>query len=576
MSESRLPSGTPGSSSLRYSATLLLLAAVATGNVEAQISPGELSSAHANLEGMSNCTSCHTLGKTIANANCLACHTELRTRIGAGTGLHATNGQRPCTDCHKEHHGKDFSLIRFDKRSFDHSTTGYRLEGKHVSLDCERCHTREHITAADVRANSALMSSKTFLGLSRSCTSCHRDVHAGQLSQDCLTCHSYEGWKPVKGFNHDRARFTLTGRHLQVECAKCHKRPGGPETPMQFAKMEFSRCSSCHADPHGGRFTQPCDQCHATSGWKEGAARNFNHASTRFPLAGKHATVRCEQCHAPSNGPNGTRGSQTFHIVKFSQCNDCHADPHKGQFTRNPATSTCASCHTEAGWKEGKAKSFDHSTTKFPLRGRHGTVPCARCHTGAPPDNPRSTAGRADIKRFAACTDCHQDPHGGQFAKRKDRGACESCHDERAFSPSLFSIAEHASTRFPLTGSHGAVPCGRCHGKNGNGGIGSVIFAWKSDIRCGDCHKNVHQETFTGVSPEGCATCHTVDGWKTMIFTHDRTAFALTGKHVNLRCALCHGPGVAQSGASAVRWRFKGTPARCVDCHPQEPTPAPK
>ncbi len=574
MSESRLHSDTPGYSSTRPLVTLLSLVIAAAGTAMAQISPGELSSAHANLEGMSNCTSCHTLGKTVANSNCLACHTELRARISAGTGLHATYGQRNCTDCHKEHHGRNFSLIRLDRRSFDHGATGYRLEGKHATLDCERCHSRDHITAPDVRKNAALMSSQTFLGLSRTCASCHRDVHAGQLSQDCLSCHVYDAWKPVKGFNHDRARFLLTGRHIQVECAKCHKRPGGPESPMQFTKMEFSRCNSCHADPHAGKFTQPCDQCHTTAGWGEGAAKNFNHASTGFPLVGKHATVRCEQCHAPSRTTGGNRVS--FHITKFSQCNDCHADPHKGQFTRNPATATCAACHTEAGWKEGKAKVFDHNTTKFPLRGKHAALACARCHNGAPADTLRGTVGRVDIRSFAACSGCHRDPHRGQFAGRKDRGACESCHDERAFSPSLYSVAEHATTRFPLSGSHGALPCARCHAAIGASGIGSVQFSWKGDPKCGDCHKDAHKETFTGVSTTGCVLCHATEDWKKLIFVHDRTAFPLTGKHVTLPCVACHGPGVAQAGASTTRWRFKGTPARCADCHPQQPAPAPK
>ena len=48
---------------------------------EAQISPGELSSAHSNLEGMSNCTKCHSLGSQIGNKECLNCHTEIKKLI---------------------------------------------------------------------------------------------------------------------------------------------------------------------------------------------------------------------------------------------------------------------------------------------------------------------------------------------------------------------------------------------------------------------------------------------------------------------------------------------------------------
>ena len=47
----------------------------------AQLSPGDLTTAHAKLEGMSNCTQCHDLGNKVTNARCLACHKELQSLI---------------------------------------------------------------------------------------------------------------------------------------------------------------------------------------------------------------------------------------------------------------------------------------------------------------------------------------------------------------------------------------------------------------------------------------------------------------------------------------------------------------
>jgi len=42
--------------------------------VYGQISPGDLSNAHKDLEGMSNCTKCHALGEKVENNKCLDCH----------------------------------------------------------------------------------------------------------------------------------------------------------------------------------------------------------------------------------------------------------------------------------------------------------------------------------------------------------------------------------------------------------------------------------------------------------------------------------------------------------------------
>jgi hypothetical protein len=102
---------------LRGSVFLLFLWA---GEAPAQLSPGELSDAHANLEGLTHCTACHTIGKTLSREKCLACHTDLRERVERGRGSHARYGGRTCVECHKEHHGRSFSIVHFDTEAFNH------------------------------------------------------------------------------------------------------------------------------------------------------------------------------------------------------------------------------------------------------------------------------------------------------------------------------------------------------------------------------------------------------------------------------------------------------------------------
>ncbi len=88
----------------------------------AQISPGDLTSAHAKYEGMSNCTLCHDLGKKVSNTKCLDCHKEIKTLITQKKGYHSSTEVKSndCFKCHSEHHGRKFEMVRFDEKKFKH------------------------------------------------------------------------------------------------------------------------------------------------------------------------------------------------------------------------------------------------------------------------------------------------------------------------------------------------------------------------------------------------------------------------------------------------------------------------
>jgi hypothetical protein len=536
----------------------------------AQISPGELSTAHSALEGITSCTSCHELGKTASNERCLTCHTEIRTRINAQTGYHGSFAARRCAECHKEHNGKTFSLARFDTRTFDHSSIGFPLEGKHAPLECVSCHTRKHVKAQDILNDDKLRTSRTYLGLSQECRACHDDPHRGQLSARCQQCHTPETWKSPSRFSHDAAKFRLTGKHTLIECARCHPRTGTDVATIRFTGLSFSACSSCHADPHGGKFKKPCESCHATSGWKDGAARTFDHNTTKFSLRGKHSTVRCETCHVPAKGSGDGKSVQRFAVARFQKCSDCHSDPHRGEFAARKDKGACESCHTEKGFAPS---TFLHSSVQFALQGRHEKVPCERCHStradrrpGAPPD--------FHIAKFRACADCHEDGHAGQFASRADRGACESCHTVQGYLPTKFTSADHQSSRFALNGSHVAVPCGACHASQSVRARSTRQFVWKEPAKCATCHRDLHAPQFSTAKYGGCESCHGVESWQTVRFVHDRTGFPLTGKHAGAACAACHAaPGGDTKKPS---FRFAGTPKQCADCHTGKGQPAGK
>ncbi|NKB68296.1 MAG: hypothetical protein GKR89_14635 [Candidatus Latescibacteria bacterium] len=371
------------------------------GAAEAQlISPGKLAQDHAELEGFTNCTQCHTLGEKVPDGKCLACHETLAARIEAEKGYHATFTQT-CVECHSDHRGRDYQLIRWEPEEFDHELAGYPLEEAHADLECKQCHTTE-----------------SFLGLSQDCLSCHEDEHSGQLSTNCLDCHTFVDWQPVK-FDHEQADFKLRGKHVELDCAQCH--PDG-----LFKGIEFAQCSDCHEDQHRGQFAADCTSCHGVDGW---VPSFFDHETARFKLRGKHVEVDCQQCHQGG----------LYRPLDFQDCSACHQDIHQ------PSLGTdCQRCHTVSGWTEA-SDFFDHQTTQFPLEGAHQQVNCEQCHQqhvfrGTP---------------FAECRDCHEDYHEGQFTQD-----CASCHEVAQWVPSFF---DHEQSRFKLRGGHVGLDCVQCH-----------------------------------------------------------------------------------------------------------------
>lgn len=501
------------------------------------ISPGKLSKAHAYLDGITHCTECHEPGhQGPAASRCLACHVPLHQRIAAGQGYHASLTGRPCQQCHKEHFGRNFQLVRLDTATFRHSLTGFVLNGAHARTACHACHKPAHITNAEVRTfmgeHGAL--SRTMLGLSRACISCHRsdDPHAGQFAgRRCSACHDASTWKRAVKFNHDEARFRLTGAHLRVKCEACHgpARPGGP---MRFTGLEFGSCASCHKDPHPAAMGTTCTRCHDTAGWrrvKRGAlGRGFDHAMTGFALRGAHARLKCDVCHSAAQPPGirirfttGTR-SGTFPRPVGRRCMSCHVDAHAGAFAHGRPGPSCDNCHTQRSWSPSTFGLERHNRdATFKLTGAHAATPCNECHRRARPGVPP----RFEFARLS-CRTCHakDDPHKGMFGAM----SCDRCHQTTSFKVQSF---DHKNVR--------PSECRSCHAKDSPHG--------------------------TQFGNESCASCHDTRSFHIARFDHSRTRFPLEGRHARVPCASCHRPERNAAGKLIVRYR--PLPTDCAACH---------
>ena len=540
----------------------MFITLVSVPSLSAQISPGPLSKAHQSLSGSTQCTSCHVVGKGSAVLNCQGCHTEIAREISDGSGLHAKfTNREDCAKCHSEHNGEDFHLIHWipSKESFDHNQTGYALQGKHAGIACSQCHTTAHVSAAVRPLIKMKDLNQTFLGLSPNCVTCHQDPHRGQLGQNCQQCHNFVDWKAATKFDHNKTNFPLTGLHAQVACEKCHTaaNPGGQP---RFTGIPFAKCGDCHADPHHGAFPQSCESCHTTASWKKiPANEQFDHSKTKFPLLGKHVQVDCIKCHAGGNFKKP---------VAFAKCADCHTpDPHGGQFAGRKDKGECVACHNDEGWRPSLFGVKEHAVSAYPLEGKHASVACDKCHV------PAGAATRYKIA-YAKCMDCHHDAHQGQFAAAPYENRCEQCHTVRGFRPSTYTIAQHQKSRYPLAGAHLAVTCTECHRASGEGQDAKAVPYHFRDLNCTGCHQDPHRGEFNQQMAErrqdgaakGCEACHNVKSWTDLpSFDHSKTSFPLVGAHAKVQCEECHKP--EQSGGKLTEATFKSALTACSGCH---------
>lgn len=486
------------------------------------------------------------------------------------------------------------------------------LSNAHAAIDgdsaCSKCHQSGRQVVASL------------------CLGCHRDLgarldagaglHGRQYKgQACENCHvehigrkaklvRWPGGAPER-LDHDLTGWKLAGAHTRVTCTKCHTATS-PLGKPQFLGAKPA-CASCHQDPHAGRFGTDCKSCHDETAWPAFARDRFRHDLARFPLTGKHQAVACDGCHGT---PAKWKG------LAFATCEDCHTDPHDGEFR----PKACSACHSTAGW-EGATELMRTQHPWLSLRNGHRKVACARCHDRGNAQAPskggdcvdchrpvheapfgnrcetchatikwlglseaigrdahartpyplegrhaqvacarchpkdRPAAARYRQLTFDRCGACHADRHGGEFAARAG-GECAACHTVGGFAPTTFGPAQHAELGFALDGRHAATPCAGCHGD------ARPRLDWRQRKRaCADCHANPHGDQFAReLAAGGCASCHATSGWGQPRIDH--ATWPLDGRHAETPCARCHGETRGKAPAE-----FRGVPRTCEGCH---------
>jgi hypothetical protein len=344
------------------------------------------------------CASCHINGnfqKPLPFANCAGCHKPDPHR-----GQFAARAQKgECSECHTVEGWKP-SLFGVK----EHDTSAYPLKGKHSTVACANCH---------IPAGRDTLFKVKF----PACSNCHKDAHDNQFAaapynNRCESCHTVSDFHRTTFTiaQHKNTRFALTGSHLAVPCADCHKIGAAGRTDKILAfHFEDRGCTACHKDPHNGEFkdrmARPrangsplgCEACHNTKTWAD--INGFDHAKTKFPLLGAHRTAACADCHkATTSYESRFKGTSQL-------CESCHKDAHDNQFAAKDAQTHCAECHNSQRWVPS---TFDHATrTHFTLTGGHASVPCAKCHTQTKQVDHRQIVIYKNTP--GKCADCHGD-----------------------------------------------------------------------------------------------------------------------------------------------------------------------
>jgi len=282
------------------------------------------------------------------------------------------------------------------------------------------------------------------------------------LASKCSACHS-AFWQ------------TTT---MADKCVLCHTDVAAQELDPttlhgdQFTKKPGLTCRSCHPDHRGATAAltdlSMIDVTHNV----------FGYALTAHQKQSDGSAFLCKTCHV-----NG--------YSKFDQavCSACHQQI-KVDFMQSHLQAygaNCLACHDGI---DSYGHAFNHAGVAFQLTGKHATLDCGSCHTGA-----RSIA---DLKATPRdCAGCHtkDDAHKGQFGS-----GCGTCHTTQGWLPATF---DHSLTKFPLTGAHAGLACTKCH----TNAVFTVL-----PTNCVSCHPDptYHAGLFAGMT---CDQCHTTAAW---------------------------------------------------------------
>lgn len=179
---------------------------------------------------------------------------------------------------------------------------------------------------------------------------------------------------------------------------------------------------------------------------------------------------------------------------------------------------------------------------------------CQKCH------KPFDKVAQSQL-----CKDCHKETakdvaqKKGLHGRLKEGRNCSECHTEHKgraaqIAPINEKTFKHEQTDFELKGAHADVKktdCKDCHKPK--------IKYRDAPTACNACHKK--DDKHEGTLGASCEKCHSEKNWKETkdTFDHNKTKFALDGKHADVKCEDCH-----------LTKKYRDAPTDCYSCHKKD------
>ena len=401
-------------------------------------------------------------------------------------------------------------------KQFDHGKYGFPLTGAHGATTCRACHV-----------------SLDFKQVRSTCASCHTDNHNGEFGANCARCHTTRSFvdRDAMAKAHQLTRFPLSGSHLAVDCAACHK-------PTAKGQLQFvGTPTDLRHLPPGRLQRRPEPRGIALSDELRGLPQH------RHLGGGRHGRKPPHVARSRSRGRTAP--------------------------TSWPAPSATPPCRTPRSSRPATAATTPTtSATTNPSHAATGySTDCASCHQAGgelgrrhvqPPGNAGRTDGGAQHQPGGVHAVPHDHPvlHGEADLRRLPSRGVRGHHQPEPHGHGL----QHRLRVVPPGGGQlgrGHVqPPGHAGGADRRaqrqpGGLHPVphhdaLLHGEADVRrLPPCRLRGHHQP----EPRGrgygtnCTSCHQlVANWAGATFNHPTSPIALTGAHsANLvACAQCH------------------------------------
>jgi hypothetical protein len=518
---------------------------IAVQQVKDHLNRFPLLGAHAAVQ----CEACHKQAATGIfyglSTECQSCHltdwqkTNNPPHASAGPAFAASN----CQNCH----------TNFDSwlgATFNHSVTGFILDGAHTTLACTQCHINNNYNLQGI-SNSDCGNSGCHLSTWQQTNNPpHANAPQAFPLAGCSNCHNTTSWNTTT-FNHASTGFPLTNAHAAVTCAQCHINNNynltTAPTDCGNAACHLTDWNKTNNPVHataGSTFAAAnCSNCHDTIAWTD--LTSFNHSVTGFTLTGMHVSptpTPCVSCHVNNNYTLTIQptdcGNSSCHLKDWNSTQRLGGNV-PNHVTAGFPMAQCSTCHSTTTWANS---TFNHAGTGFPLTNAHANVQCEQCHTN---NNYNLTTAPTDCGN-AGChlTDWNKTNNpvhstaGSAFAVAN----CSNCHDTITWTD--LTSFNHSVTGFTLTGMHVSptpTPCASCHVNNNY-----TLTIQPNDCGNAGCHLTTYQQTNNPVHNAQsfpiaqCSTCHNTTSWTSSSFNHSSTGFVLDGLHTSVACASCH------------------------------------